>query len=312
MDVVIAEDLLGPVPEWFWKKWAVHYDPTLVQDRERLMEACAKAKALVVRNRTQVDRALLERLPDLQVVGRLGVGIENLDLAALREREVAVVIARGGNANAVAEFVIAAMFEQARFLGRLGVQTKQGLWDRGSGIGQELSGKTLGLIGLGDIGQRVASRARVLGMEVVAYDPLLHPTHLAVQDGGVQRATLAEVCAWADYLSLHVPLTAETRHMIGAEELALMKPRAVLINTARGAIVDESALVRSLRDNPQRFAILDVREQEPPEKPDPLAALPNVLLTPHIAGITEESQAQISQMVLGDVDRELEKRKAGP
>ncbi|KEO84927.1 hydroxyacid dehydrogenase [Tumebacillus flagellatus] len=301
MEVIIAEDLWGPVPDWFLQKWAVVYDHDLGLDPARLTETCSQAKALVVRNRTQVNRELIEHLPNLRVVGRLGVGVENLDLDALAERGVSVVTARGANANAVAEYVIAALFEHARFLGRLSGETKQGQWNRASGIGRELHGKTLGLIGFGEIGQRVASRAHALGLEIIAYDPLLHPAHPAVHDGGVRQKSLADVCREADYLSLHVPLTANTRHLIGAAEFASMKREAVLINTARGGVVDESALLHSLQEHPHRFAVLDVREHEPPSQPDALAQLPNVLLTPHIAGLTHESQAQVTDRVLREL-----------
>jgi phosphoglycerate dehydrogenase-like enzyme len=305
MNIIIAEDMWSPLPDWFCKKWPVLHDATLWQDRDHLLQACTRAEALIVRNRTRVDRDLLRQLPHLRVVGRLGVGLDNLDLAALREHGVAVVTARGCNANAVAEYVIAALFEQARFLGQLDERTRRGVWDRGFGMGRELHGKTLGLIGVGDIGQRVAARARVFGMHIIACDPLLHPSHIAVQDGGLESVSLAEACQRADYLSLHVPLTQGTRHLIGAHELALMKETATLINTARGGIVDETALAQSLQRHPRRFAVLDVRETEPPQQPDPLASLPNVLLTPHVAGITHESERRVADMVLGDVDRVL-------
>jgi D-3-phosphoglycerate dehydrogenase len=305
MLIVIAEDLWCPLPDWFTQHYEVVHDTSLALDREKLLHVAAGAQGLVVRNKTCVDRELLERLPHLQVVGRLGVGLDNIDVAACRERGMTVVAAKGCNAGAVAEYVLAGLFQHARFLSRCDEMTNQGIWHRQVCMGAELRVKTLGLVGVGDIGQRVAMRAQALGLLVVAYDPYLLPTHVLVQDGGVQLLSLHEVCQRADYLSLHVPLTPATRHLIGAREFGVMKESAVLINTARGGIVDEAALLQSLVQRPRRFAILDVREQEPPGAQDPFTTLDNVLLTPHIAGITQESSQRVADMVLGDVDRVL-------
>lgn len=309
MAIVIVEDLWWPLPTWLTERYVVVYDAHLHESRERLVAAAEQARALVVRNKTRVDRELLARLPRLEAIGRLGVGLDNIDLAACRERGVTVVTARGCNANAVAEYVIAAMFQPVRFLSRCDETTRDGGWNRERCIGGELHGKTLGLVGVGDIGQRVAVRARALGMQVIAHDPFVSPSSLLVQDFGVQLVSMADVCGRSDFLSLHVPLTSETHHLLGEPELAAMKETAVLINTSRGAIVDETALLAALQQHPRRFAVLDVREQEPPGDDDQLARLPGVLLTPHIAGITRESSERVANLVLGDIDRVLRGEK---
>ncbi|MCL6517194.1 hydroxyacid dehydrogenase [Alicyclobacillus sp.] len=303
MKVVITEDLWVPLPEDFRARHRVIYDPALFRDPARLAAHLAEAEALVVRNRTRVTGELLAAAPRLRLVGRLGVGLDNLDLAACRARGVTVVAARGMNATSVAEYVMAALFEHARRLSAASARTRAGEWNRQACTGRELAGRTLGLIGVGDIGGRVAIRARAIGMRVIAHDPFLLPSGMLTQDFGVALTSLEEVCREADYVSLHAPLTAQTRHLVGARALGWMKQTAVLINTARGGLVDERALADWLTASPDRFAVLDVREVEPPAPDDPLARLPNVLLTPHIAGVTEESAHRVATFILDQVDR---------
>ncbi|MCL6444398.1 MAG: hydroxyacid dehydrogenase, partial [Alicyclobacillus sp.] len=308
MRIVISEHLWWPLPEWITNKYDVTYDPDLYSNPHRLGQLVLEASALVVRNRTKVDAALLNMAPQLRVIGRLGVGLDNIDLSACRDRHIAVVTARGCNANSVAEYVLAAMLEHARFLRHCSSRTQSGDWDRESCTGLELWGRTLALVGVGDIGQRVALRARAFGMHIVAYDPFLLPSAMVVQDFGVRPASLREVCEAADYLSIHVPLTHQTYHLIGMRELAWMKPTSVLINTSRGGILDEQALTEILQRQPERFAALDVREVEPPPPDDQLSRLPNVLLTPHIAGITHDSIRRVAEFVLTEVDEALQGR----
>ncbi|MCL6637591.1 MAG: hydroxyacid dehydrogenase [Alicyclobacillus sp.] len=305
MKVLVVEALGCPVPAWFAQKYDVSTDPGLAADRSRLLAQVANATALVVRNHVQVDRELLAAAPRLRVVGRLGVGLDNIDLAACQERGVEVVWARGENAVAVAEYVLAAMLDHARFLRWTDALCRAGRWDRAAGTGRELAGKTLGLLGFGDIAQRVAVRARAFGMQVLAHDPLAPPHSVWTGDFHVQPVDLQTLCRSADYLSLHVPLTPATYHLLGARELAWLKPQAVLIQTARGGVVDEQALYEALRQAPDRRAVLDVREQEPPPADDPLRNLPQVLLTPHIAGLTEESVQRVARAVLCGIDRVL-------
>jgi D-3-phosphoglycerate dehydrogenase len=299
--IVVAEDLFSPLPEGYGTGFEVVYDPTLAMDRRRLLELGQRTHGLVVRNQTRVDDELLAAFPVLQVIGRLGVGTDNIDLPACRRRGLKVIVARGGNADSVAEYVLACLLTHARFIETCHHEVVGGKWDRTRAIGLEIHGKTLGIIGIGDIGRRVATRARAFGMRVLAFDPYVMPSSDAVQDLGIQLADLDTVMAESHYISLHVPLTPETHHMLGTRQLKRMRPDAVLINAARGGIVDETALVEALQVAPNRFAFLDVRETEPPAKDDPLLGLPNVRMTPHVAGITRESSERIASFVLEQV-----------
>ncbi|GEO24258.1 hypothetical protein AAC03nite_00430 [Alicyclobacillus acidoterrestris] len=302
MRIVISESLWIPLPDGYGKNFEVVYDPQLAVRRDALLSLGQDTFALIVRNQTQVDEQLLDAYPNLRVVGRLGVGLDNIDISACRARGVQIISARGANAVSVAEYVLACMLHHARFLHRADDVVKKGRWDRSAATGSEIFGKTLGLIGVGDIGMRVASRARALGLTVMAYDPYVMESSVIVQDLSVQMSTLDAVVTNADYLSVHVPLTPATRHLLDKKRLSAMKEMSVLINTARGGIVDESALYETLRDHPQRMAYLDVREQEPPRLDNPLNALTNIILTPHIAGITEESSERVSNFILRQVE----------
>jgi D-3-phosphoglycerate dehydrogenase len=286
------------------------YDAALWKDRSRLFELLTPCEALIVRNQTQVNAELLGQAPKLRVVGRLGVGLDNLDLNALRERSVTVVTGGSANAISVAEYTLAAMLALARKLPAADRSTKGGAWDRATfGAGVELYGKTLGLIGLGDIGARVAKRAGAFGMRAIAHDPLITPAHFAAAEFGIALMALEDVLRASDFISLHVPLLPSTRHLINAARIGLMKPTAILINSSRGGIVDESALADALHARRLGGAALDVREHEPPGADDPLARCENVLLTPHVAGLTAESQERVCTAVAQDVLRVLRGEK---
>ena len=265
----------------------------------------ADADALIVRNQTQVTHDLLAAAPRLQVVGRLGVGLDNLDLAALRERGVPVVFARAANATTVAEYVCAAMLTVARRLTDATTSVKVGQWDRQGFTGIELAGRTLGIVGIGDIGARIARRAQAFGMAILASDPQVTANTFAVAEFGVELVNLDTLLARSHFVTLHVPLLPATSQLVNAERLARMRPDAWLINTARGGVVDETALHAALVAGQPAGAVLDVRAQEPPPAGDPLAALPNVILTPHIAGLSAESGVRTARAVVDDVLRVL-------
>lgn len=289
--------------------FATLYDPALVDRPEDLRAALADADALVVRNRTQVSAALLAAAPDLKVVGRLGVGLDNIDLAACRARGVAVYPATGANDVAVAEYVIGTAMLLLRGAYGASAAVAAGTWPRNALMGREISGKRLGLVGFGAIARETARRALALGMEVSAHDPFLPADDPAWRPdcGPVARADLAGLIAESDVLSLHVPLTPETRGMIGADALARMPAGAVLINAARGEVVDGAAVAAALRAGHLGGAALDVFPQEP------LAAaagalfrdVPNLILTPHIAGVTRESNVRVSRVTAQAVRRHL-------
>ena len=274
----------------------VLYDPTLVDNPTALAAALRDARALIVRNRTQVRGALLENAPRLEAVGRLGVGLDNIDLPACKDRDIAVFPATGANDVSVAEYVITAMLVLLRRAWFATPDVVTGRWPRMTTIGREVSGKTLGLIGLGGIARETAVRARALGMSVIACDPLLPVDHAAWQ---LARAVGFEtLLAESDVISLHVPLTPATRNMIGTAQLALLRPGSVLINAARGGVIDEVALIEALRSGRLGGAALDVFEHEPLDatRGAVFANLPNLLLTPHIAGVTEESNVRVSEV----------------
>ena len=286
---------------------AVLYEPGLVDRPAELRAALAPARALIVRNRTRVDEELLAAGPGLVVVGRLGVGLDNIDLAACRARGVAVCPATGANDVAVAEYVIAAMLILLRGAFAATARLLEGGWPREASIGREAMGRRLGLVGFGRIAREVAARARALGMAIAAFDPLLPEGDAAW--GGVERhATLEGLLGAADVVSLHVPLTPQTRGLLDARAIAAMRPGAILINTARGPVVDAAAVAAALRRGHLGGAALDVFEEEP--LPAAAAAVfagcPNLILTPHVAGITVESNARVSAMVADAVRRALE------
>jgi len=302
---ILVTEFIDPVGlEILEAAGTVWYDPHLWKAPDALRSRVLEAEALVVRNHTVVTPALLAGSP-VRVVGRLGVGLDNIDVGGVQALGIPVVVARGANAIAVAEYVLAACFHFSRQLADVSQDTRSGQWNRTLG-GFELYGKTLGIVGLGDIGQRLALRARALGMRVVASDPAQLWTHWAAMDANVELCSLDDLLATSDFVSLHTPLTSQTRHFINADRLRMMKPSAYLINTARGGIVDEKVLWEAIQTGVIAGAALDVREQEPPGHPDPLARHPRVLLTPHISGLTGEAQRRTARMVAEDVVRVLQ------
>jgi (S)-sulfolactate dehydrogenase len=304
-EIVISEFMDEQVLRRAFAGRDVLYDPGLVDRPAELAQALADARALVVRNRTQVRGALLDAAQRLQVVGRLGVGLDNIDLVACRARGIAVHPASGANDVSVAEYVITATLLLLRRAWFASASVIAGEWPRMSTIGREAAGRALGLVGFGAIARETARRAHGLGMRVVAFDPLLAPTDAAW--GMAERTDLDGLLAAADVVSLHVPLTADTRRMLGAEQFARMRPGAIVINAARGGVLDEAALAAALRSGHLGGAALDVFEREPL---DAAAArvfdgVPNLILTPHIAGVTEESNVRVSDVTAAAVLRSL-------
>lgn len=275
----------------------VYYDPHLWKDREALKARLAGATALIVRNQTQVNAELLAAAPRLRVVGRLGVGLDNINQPDLKAAGVQLYFARGINANGVAEYVMAAMLHLARNIAGAAAHVAEGGWNRAAFGGFELSGKTLGLVGLGEVGLRVARRARAFGMRVVASDPMRLPWESAVEDLGIELVSTPEVLRRAQFLSLHAPLTPETRELIRAETLATMPKGSFLINTARGELVHQADLVAALRSGHLAGAVLDVVDPEPLPPEHPLRGVENLWITPHVAGLTAEAQEAVGLRV---------------
>jgi (S)-sulfolactate dehydrogenase len=284
----------------------VLYDPKLVDDPARLVASLREARALIVRNRTQVRGALLESAVRLEVVGRLGVGLDNIDVRACEARGIAVYPATGANDLSVAEYVITAALMLLRRAWFATARVAAGEWPRTESMGRELAGQRLGLVGYGAIARVTGRMARDLGMTVAAYDPLLPEDHPAW--AGALRQALPELLSTSDVVSLHVPLTDATRNMLDATAIAGMKPGAILINAARGGVVDEAALCASLRAGQLGGAALDVFAREPVDATSgaQFAGVPNLILTPHIAGVTEESNVRVSAVTAEAVARHLD------
>jgi (S)-sulfolactate dehydrogenase len=304
-EIVISEFMDEAVIARAFAGRDVLYDAALVDRPEALARALGDARALIVRNRTQVRDALLAAAPRLRVVGRLGVGLDNIDVAACKARGVEVHPATGANDLAVAEYAITAALVLLRRAWFATDEVSAGTWPRTRLMGREIAGKRLGLLGCGAIARMTAGRARALGMRVAAHDPYLPASHPAWHD--IERLGLDELFAASDVLSCHVPLAPDTRHLVDAARLAQLPAGAVLINAARGGVVDEAAVVAALRSGRLAGAALDVFETEPL---DPAAGarfhdVPNLILTPHIAGVTEESNARVSEVIAAAVLRIL-------
>lgn len=304
-DIVISEFMDETAIREGLADFDVVYDPTLVDRPEELRRLVKDARALIVRNRTQVRGGLLEAAARLRVVGRLGVGLDNIDVAACEARNIAVRPATGANDLSVAEYVICAAMQLLRGAYASTPQMLAGAWPRNVLIGRETAGRVLGLVGFGAIARCTATLARALGMRIVAFDPYAPDPVFAAE--GVARRDLPALLAEADVISLHVPLTAETHGLISTAALARMKRGAVLINAARGGVVDEAALAVALREGRLAGAALDVFDREPltAEAAAIFAGTPNLVLTPHIAGVTEESNTRVSFVTVENVRKVL-------
>ena len=266
--------------------------------KETLHAEIADADALVVRSATKVTAELLAKAPRLRVVGRAGVGVDNIDLEAATRRGVLVMSTPGGNAISVAEHTFALLLALARQVPRHDAAIHAGRWEKSSAAGTEVRGKTLGLIGLGRIGGEVARRARAFEMRVLAFDPYI--SEAAAREAQVELVPLEKLLAESDFVSLHTALSPATQNLINAQTIAHMKQGARLVNAARGELVDEGALAEALKSGRLAGAALDVFVEEPP-KNSPLITLPNVIATPHVAGSTTEAQEEVGTQIAQQV-----------
>jgi (S)-sulfolactate dehydrogenase len=296
--VVITEFMDERAVEQLRARYNVLYDPNLVDDPAKMALAASTADAIIVRNRTQVRGALLDALTTCKVVGRLGVGLDNIDVAACETRGLPVIPATGANALGVAEYVIGTAMSLLRGAYNASNAVANGQWPRNTlSNGREIGGKTLGLMGFGSIGQLTAQLANGLGMKVIAYDPALAADHAAFSQYRTQAVDLETLLTTSDVISLHVPLVDATRNLLSAERIAKMKVGALLINTARGGIIDEVALAAALRAGKLGGAAIDVFHQEPLPAAEHFKDCPNLILTPHIAGVSSESNERVSFMI---------------
>ncbi|MEM8851772.1 MAG: hydroxyacid dehydrogenase [Pseudomonadota bacterium] len=296
--ILITEFMDETWVDWLRARAEVVYEPDL-PDRPEALDGLAKeAQALIVRNRTQVRGDLL--YAGFGCVGRLGVGLDNIDLDGCAAHGIAVYPATGANTLSVAEYVITTAAMLLRGAYGMRADMEAGAWPRAAaGQGREIAGKTLGLVGYGEIARATAKLGAALGMSCLAFDPY------ADDFPGAMEGTEEEVLTQADVVTLHVPLTDETRGMISAEVLAAMKPGAVLINAARGGIVDEGALCDALRAGHLAGAALDTFAVEPLTADHPFIDVPNLVLTPHIGGVTAEANARVSEMTARRVAEHL-------
>lgn len=307
-DIVISEFMDEEAIAGGLVGYDVHYDPTLVDRPDALAALLGEARGLIVRNRTQVRAGLLAAAPRVKVVGRLGVGLDNIDVEACAGRGIAVFPATGANDASVAEYVVTAALMLLRRAWFATERVAAGQWPRNDLMGRELMGKRLGLLGFGAIARETARRAAPFGVTILAHDPYVAADDPAFGALGARSVSFEDLLRDSDVLSLHVPLTEATRDLIGASALAAMKPGAVLINAARGGVVDEAALVAALKSGRIGGAALDVFETEPltGDKAALFAGCPNLILTPHIAGVTEESNVRVSWATVHAVRRALE------
>jgi D-3-phosphoglycerate dehydrogenase len=259
---------------------------------DELADAIGAADAVLVRSATKITRASLAKADRLKAIGRAGVGIDTIDVDAASERGIPVLTAPAGNTISAAELTMALLLAVARKVPAADRSMKAGEWDKKSFNGFELYGKTLGLVGAGRIGGQVAKRARAFGMSVLVYDPYLGIERARELD--VELASLEDVIRKSDVISVHVPLTDATAGLIGPAQFAMMKPSALLLNVARGGVVDEAALLTALQEKKLAGAALDVYESEPLPKDSPLRTLPNVVMTPHLGASTAEAQQNVA------------------
>ena len=308
--IVVSEFIGEPFLELLREKHEVEYDADLYGKREQLLDSVADARAILIRNRTRVDQEFVAAARELVVVGRLGVGLDNIDMPACAAAGILVRPAIGANAVSVAEYVLGAMLTLLRPVYGMTASMVAGEWPRqGHAFGTEVSGKTLGLLGFGAIARHVARRAAAFDMEIIAHDPFIPADDPSWKQA--ERVSLNDLLQRSDVISVHTPLTEDTRHLIGSAALGLMKPTAVLINTSRGGVVDEMALASALRNGMIAGAALDVFSTEPlgPEPASRFEGLDNLVLTPHVAGNTRESVDRVAEVTVANV---LEALAAAP
>ena len=303
--VLVTEFMDGSALAFLKNRVQVDYVPDLFERHDELLQRVETADALIVRNRTRVTSDLLAAAGHLKAIGRLGVGLDNIDQQAAAIANIQVLPATGANAIAVAEYVMSAMLHLRRPM-TTGFQAMiGGDWPREQFIGGEISGKTIGLVGFGQIAQFVALRAAAFGMRVAYFDPYLTLENTALE--AFRSKSLDELLAIADCVSIHVPLNDETYRLIDSERFAQMKTGAILINTSRGGIVDERALIHHLKTGHIGGAALDVFEDEPLDqlRGAQFEGIDQLILTPHIAGVTHESNHRVSQVTAENVLRAL-------
>lgn len=299
-EIVVTENITGIAMQQLRDTHDVLFDPQLWQRRDDLAAALQTAKAVIVRNQTQVTRELIKQAPQLQIIARAGAGLDNVDTAAASEAGVVVSYAPSENSVSVAELVLGLMLSLVRRIPAAWQDTRNGGWDRAGFTGGEVFQKTLGIVGLGRIGKLVAQRATGFGMALIAHDDYVDPADPQIRDLNVKLVSLPELLTASDFVSAHVPLTEQTYGLFNSQLFSQMKSEAFFINASRGETVNEADLLTALRDSQLAGAALDVRSTEPPAIAE-FEKLDNVILTPHIGAFTHEAQERVVETVCRDV-----------
>ena len=298
MKVLVAEPISDEAIEHM-RKNGIQVDVKTGMSREELIQIIGNYEALIIRSQTKVDAEVIEAAKKLRIIGRAGVGVDNIDIATATQHGIVVVNAPGGNTISTAEHAIALMFAAARKIPQADRSAKNGKWERKKFVGIELRGKTVGIVGLGRVGFEVAKRCKALEMNVVAFDPYV--SRGRAEQIGVTLTDLDNLLRVSDIITVHVPKTKETIGLIGREQFEKMKDGVIVINAARGGIVDEKALYDAIISGKVLAAGIDVYEKEPPDINNPLLKLENVVTTPHIAASTREAQLNVGMIIAEDI-----------
>ena len=301
---VLISDNLAPVGAQILLEGGLEVDINTGLAPEELKRIIPEYEGLVIRSATKVTAEIIEAATNLKVVGRAGIGLDNVDVAAASKHGIVVMNAPDGNATTAAEHAIAMMVSLARNIPQATASMKEGKWEKKKFMGRELTGKTLGIIGIGRIGSIVADRAQGLKMKVIAYDP--HMPEELVRKSGVELTTIDEVCRKSDFISVHVPMTKDTKHLISTAQFKSMKKDAMFIDCARGGVVDEAALYEALTTGEIAGAALDVFEVEPTTRENcPLLGLDNFISTPHLGASTSEAQENVAVAIAKQISEYL-------
>jgi D-3-phosphoglycerate dehydrogenase len=292
MKVLISDSMSEKAEEIFKNTPGLEVDVITGLKPEELKAKIHEYSGLAVRSATKATAEILEAAKNMKVIGRAGTGVDNIDLKAATEKGIVVMNTPGGNTVTTAEHAVSMMVALSRNIPQATASMKKGLWEKKKFQGTELTGKTLGILGVGTIGSVVASRAQGLKMDVISYDPFISPE--AAEKLGITLVTLDELYAQSDFISIHVPLTNDTKNLVGAESFKKMKDGVKLINCARGGIVDEEALVEAVKNGKVSGAAFDVFSKEPPDPDNPLLALDEVIVTPHLGASTTEAQENVA------------------
>ena len=299
-EILVSENITGEAMTRLDETHDVAFDPNLWQNVEKLARQLHTARAIIVRNQTKVTRELIKAAPNLQIIARAGAGLDNIDTEAASEAGIVVSYTPSENSISVAELVLGFMLTAVRPIPTAWLHTRSGGWNRMQFVGGELFGKTLGIVGLGRIGRLVAERALAFGMTIIAHDEFIDPSSPFVADLGARLTSLDDLLTQSDFVSVHVPLTPDTRNCFSSEAFQKMKSSAWFMNASRGEVVDEAALLQALNEKTIAGAALDVRSKEPPEDNE-FGKLANVILTPHIGAFTNEAQERVVAAVCSDV-----------